>query len=69
MVVDNAAQIGLWLPDSAFPGELRNLADAAALEPALAGLAEEYFDGLVNNVGSVHPAALDDAEWASLEAP
>ena len=45
-----------------------NLADAAALEAALAGLAEEYFDGLVNNVGSVHPAALDDAEWASLEA-
>jgi 3-oxoacyl-[acyl-carrier protein] reductase len=42
--------------------------DAAALEAALAGLAEEHFDGLVNNVGSVHPAALDDAEWASLEA-
>jgi 3-oxoacyl-[acyl-carrier protein] reductase len=57
-------------PDSAFPGELRqvDLADAAALEAALAGLAEEHFDGLVNNVGSVHPAALDDAEWASLEA-
>ena len=57
-------------PDSAFPGELRqvDLADAAALEAALAGLAEEHFDGVVNNVGSVHPAALDDAEWASLEA-
>jgi len=57
-------------PDGSFPGELRqvDLADAAALEAALAGLAEEHFDGLVNNVGSVHPAALDDVEWASLEA-
>ena len=57
-------------PDSAFPGELRqvDLADAAALEAALADLAEEHFDGLVNNVGSVHPAALGDVEWASLNA-
>src|SRR5258707_774846 len=41
-------------PDGSFPGELRqvDLADAAALEAALAGLAEEHFYGLVNNVGS-----------------
>jgi NAD(P)-dependent dehydrogenase (short-subunit alcohol dehydrogenase family) len=57
-------------PDGSFPGELHqvDLADAAALEAVLAGLAEEHFDGLVNNVGSVHPAALEDVEWASLEA-
>ena len=42
-------------PDSAFPGELRqvNLADAAALEAALAGLAEEHFDGSMVQVESV----------------
>src|SRR5258707_3016124 len=57
-------------PDAAFPGELRavDLADTAAVKAALAAFAEEHFDGLVNNVGSVHPAALEDVEWASLEA-
>jgi len=56
--------------DAAFPGELRqiDLADTAALEVALVAFAKEHFDGLVNNVGSVHPAALGDVEWASLNA-
>src|SRR5882672_2575696 len=56
--------------DVAFPGELRrvDLADAAALDRACAGLAAERFDGLVNNVGSVHPAPLGAVAWASLDA-
>jgi 3-oxoacyl-[acyl-carrier protein] reductase len=56
--------------DARFPGELRqvDLADAAALDRACAELAAERFDGLVNNVGSVHPAPLGAVAWASLEA-
>lgn len=45
-----------------------DLANTAAVEGALAALAEEHFDGLVNNVGSVHPAPLGDVKWASLDA-
>jgi 3-oxoacyl-[acyl-carrier protein] reductase len=57
-------------PDPAFPGELRpvDLADAAALDRECAVLAAERFDGLVNNVGSVHPAPLGAVAWASLDA-
>jgi 3-oxoacyl-[acyl-carrier protein] reductase len=56
--------------DDSFPGELRpvDLADAAALDDACAVLATERFDGLVNNVGSVHPAPLGAVALASLEA-
>jgi 3-oxoacyl-[acyl-carrier protein] reductase len=56
--------------DPAFPGELRqvDLADATALDRACAGLAAERFDGLVNNVGSVHPAPLGAVAWAALDA-
>jgi len=57
-------------PDAAFPGELRavDLADTAAVKAALAAFADEHFDGLVNNVGSVHPAPLGEVDWASLDA-
>jgi NAD(P)-dependent dehydrogenase (short-subunit alcohol dehydrogenase family) len=53
--------------DAAFPGELRavDLADTAAVKAAFA---DEHFDGLVNNVGSVHPAPLGEVDWASLDA-
>lgn len=56
--------------DATFPGELRpiDLADAAALDRACAALSAERFDGLVNNVGSVHPAPLGAVAWSSLEA-
>src|SRR5436309_369528 len=56
--------------DESFPGELRtlDLADAAALEGACAALTTERFDGLVNNVGSVHPAPLGAVSLSSLEA-
>jgi NAD(P)-dependent dehydrogenase (short-subunit alcohol dehydrogenase family) len=56
--------------DETFPGELRavDLADAAALDRACAAAAAERFDGLVNNVGSVHPAPLGAVALASLEA-
>jgi 3-oxoacyl-[acyl-carrier protein] reductase len=56
--------------DATFPGELRpvDLADAAALDRPCAAVAAERFDGLVNNVGSVHPAPLGAVALASLEA-
>jgi 3-oxoacyl-[acyl-carrier protein] reductase len=56
--------------DATFPGALRpvDLADAAALDRACAAVAAERFDGLVNNVGSVHPAPLGAVTLASLEA-
>src|SRR5258706_9850769 len=56
--------------DPGFPGELWpvDLSDAGALGRACAALAAERFDGLVNNVGSVHPAPLGAIEWAALDA-
>jgi 3-oxoacyl-[acyl-carrier protein] reductase len=56
--------------DAVFPGELRavDLTDAAAVEAGAWRFRQEHFDGLVNNVGSVHPAPLGDVGWASLDA-
>src|SRR5260221_8034042 len=54
-----AASRKLWRVD---------LSDAGALGRACAALAAERFDGLVNNVGSVHPAPLGAIEWAALDA-
>lgn len=67
----NVIGIARGADDPDFPGRLvpLDLADRAASTAGLAALAEEYaFDGVVNNVGLVHPQALGGIDLDTLDA-
>jgi 3-oxoacyl-[acyl-carrier protein] reductase len=62
--------IGLAREEAAFPGELVrvDLADRAATEAALADLARRHaIDGVVNNVGLVHPQGVGNIDLDVLD--